>query len=68
MELAILDAFKETLRSLIYSQSFTRRLDFTCDGGLGLVLFIETGCVHRRSEEDVSGNTVKKTLRAKTFG
>ena len=68
MELAILDAFKETLRSLLCSQSFIRRLDFTCDGGLGLVLLIETGCVHRRREEDVSSNTIKETLRAKAFG
>ena len=64
MELAILDAFEETLRSLICSQSFIRRLD----GRLGLVLLIETGCVHRRREEDVSVNPVKETLRTMTFG
>ena len=64
MELAILDAFEETLHSLICSQSFIHRLD---DGRLGLVLLIETGCVHRRREEDVSGNPVKETLRTMTF-
>ena len=67
MELAILEAFEETLRSLLCRWSFICILDFTCDGGLGLVLLIETGCVHRR-REDVGGNTVKKALRAKIFG
>lgn len=67
MEIAVLDAFEETLGSLLCSESFVRRLNFARDGRLGLVLLIETRRVHRGREEDVGGDTVQDALGAKAF-
>jgi len=67
MELAVLDAFEETLGSLLCSQSFVRRLNFTRNGRLCLVLLIETMRVHRGWEEGMGSDTVEEALGAKAF-
>ena len=67
MEITVLDAFEETLGSLLSSQSFVRRLDLARDGRLGLILLIETRRVHRGREEDVGGDTVEEALGAKAL-
>lgn len=68
VELAVLDAIKETLGGLFSSETFVRRLDLARDGRLGLVLLVETGGVHCRREEDVRGETVEEALGAKALG
>jgi hypothetical protein len=67
MEIAVLDAFEETLGSLLCSQSFVRGLDLARDGRLGLILLIETRRVHRGREENMGGDTVEDALGAKAF-
>lgn len=67
MELAVLDTVEETLSSLFRGESFVCRLDFACNGRLGLVLFVVTRRVHRRREEYVGGETIEEALRTKTF-
>jgi hypothetical protein len=62
MEVAVLDAFEETLSGLLRGQSFVRGLDLARDSGFGLVLFIETGRVHRGREEYMGFDTIEKTL------